>query len=365
VFCGGFAGALKIANRFRTNCPSVRILAGGPLATYIPEQLMVSGLLDYVVCGPGELATVRLLEAIERNDAATLLSIPGLATRECPRPEGYSQPVMNISNVPFPERDPLARYVHSGTLISSRGCNRHCIFCVSAGSAMATQLRSVTSIVEEVEYLMDQEAITSLVWVDDNLCIDEDRALELFRELYHMNVPPWACHARADMNLALLSEMAKAGCSEIGIGIESGNQDTLRRIGKSLDLGTVDRMAKRASSCGIGLLCYYILGHYCDTPQSMRDTLDHARHMKGTYAALVRISVNTLFPGSPQSRRADRLGLRCHASHWDEFRTDVPTVSSASFSLDDLQAAYFEACDLMSDFIGAQNAIRHWPKGEA
>jgi radical SAM superfamily enzyme YgiQ (UPF0313 family) len=210
----------------------------------------------------------------------------------------------------------------------------------------------------EIEYLRRRYSPSTFSWLDDNFAIDLDRTHSLCEALKRENVPQWGCHIRADIDCDTLSLMAEAGCVEVGIGIESGNQDVLNGIGKRLDLARVDQIAAHACTMGVGILCYYILGHYCDTPETMEDTLAHARRLKDRYGALLRISVNTLFPGSPQYVHRDRLGLCSHARRWDEYRTDWPTVSGRGFTIDDLRNSYFAAGELMGPFFEALRAAQ-------
>ena len=102
-------------------------------------------------------------------------------------------------------------------------------------------------------------------------------------------------------------------------------------------------------------LCY-ILGHYCDTPDTMMATIEHAQAMARNFAVSVSVSCNTVFPGSPQHIQREELGLKIHAADWDEYDISEPSISGRGFSIDDLREMRFRAGDLLHDYLATKNA---------
>lgn len=355
IWCGGFKDGIEIAARFRSLYPQVIVVAGGPLGSYIPSELLADSAFDFVVCGPGEIACSELVGRIPRERAARRSwseSIP-MSQRTI---DGFDSAVSDLDTLPFPDRDPDSEYAFQNTLLTSRGCNARCIFCASR-ALLRCQCRSVENIVAEVEELQSKYAGQEFLFADDNFVIEEARTLALCARLGDMGID-WGCHTRADTSERAISAMASAGCGGFGVGVESGCPEVLRRIGKGISLTSVDDTAKVISSLGVRLSCYYMLGHYCDTVRTMQQTIDHARYMYETYNANVKFSFNTAYPGSPQYTHRESLGLTIHTDDWDEYKVDRPTVSGRGFSVGELQEAFFAASELMTVFTWSAAHLR-------
>ena len=357
IWCGGYWEGTGIAHRLRWLYPHVIVVAGGPLASYIPAELLERSSFDFVVCGPGEMAFCDLVDRIPR-DRAMRESWNEAVSMDHRTINGFVNTASNLDTLPFPDRDPDSRYGVQNSLVTSRGCNAKCIFCANR-TLLGCQSRSVENVVAEVQELQAKYGGEEFVFVDDNFAIDGARTIALSQRLGHMGIA-WRCQLRADAPRRVIEAMAATGCTSFGVGVESGSPEVLRRIAKGISLQSVEGTARVAHSLGLGLTCYYMLGHYCDTVHTMRQTIDHARHMYETYGANLKFSSNTAFPGSPQYIHRDSLGLVIHATSWDDYRIDSPTVSGRGFTLDELREAFFATSDLGGAVIRTVTEVKKW-----
>jgi radical SAM superfamily enzyme YgiQ (UPF0313 family) len=70
--------------------------------------------------------------------------------------------------------------------------------------------------------------------------------------------------------------MKKAGCYRVTFGIESGNPETRRFIGKPYDLGQAKKMIKHANKIGMWTICTNIIGFPYETKRQIGDTINFA-----------------------------------------------------------------------------------------
>ncbi len=69
--------ALKTAEIVKSNLPSCKIVMGGHHPTAMPEEVLESPAVDFVIRGEGEVSMVKLARAIKHG--GTYADIPGLA----------------------------------------------------------------------------------------------------------------------------------------------------------------------------------------------------------------------------------------------------------------------------------------------
>jgi len=109
----------------------------------------------------------------------------------------------------------------------------------------------------------------------------------------------WQCPngVRIDrLTLALLKKMKKAGCYSIGLGIESGDQEMLNRIGKQLNLKIIPGVLKNLKKVGIESYAFFILGLPGETKKTAKKTIDFA--LKNPFDR-AWFNIFAPYPGSP------------------------------------------------------------------
>src|SRR5262249_17850965 len=71
----------------------------------------------------------------------------------------------------------------------------------------------------------------------------------------------------------LVDLLAAAGCTKVGFGMETGDADRLRAIGKGLDHQLILAATRRCRQAGIVVEGFFILGHEDETLGSVLDTI--------------------------------------------------------------------------------------------
>ena len=147
----------------------------------------------------------------------------------------------------------------------------------------------------------------------------------------------------------LLTELHAAGCSGIHFGIESGDPEVLRQIGKGITLEQSQQAVEAALRAGIPeVFCSFIIGHPFDTPETVRRTIKFARKLQtmamGSAGARVVCRMSTLvpFPGTPVFERAKELGVNVLLKDWTQYVVDDIILETRHLSAAALRELFFE-----------------------
>jgi anaerobic magnesium-protoporphyrin IX monomethyl ester cyclase len=104
------------------------------------------------------------------------------------------------------------------------------------------------------------------------------------------------CCTRVDqVDGEILDYMKRAGVEWIFYGVESGNQEILKRCNKNVSLNQIKRAFYLTKKAGIGTHAGIILGHLGETRRSALDTIRFLRELMPDYSGIATLIP---FPGS-------------------------------------------------------------------
>lgn len=292
--------AIELAKISKSLHPKVPVVFGGHGAFMIERKIIENVKeVDIVAMGEGEETSVDLANAVK--DGRSLKEVDGITFRTesgeavATSPRGM---IKDLDALPLPARHllPMEKYIveympkvlgkemFKGTpLISSRGCPFLCVFCAASKFyGHNWRPRSPENVIKEISHLQEQYGnmgLNGFSFSDDNFTQDENRVIkicELMKENGLSNLR-WACESRIDaVNPELYSKMYEAGCRFVAFGIESGNEQVLRRIRKGIKKEMVRNAVKTAKKVGMKTWGYFLLGLPGDTEETMMETLDFA-----------------------------------------------------------------------------------------
>lgn len=229
--------AVDLARNAREGlCGSVRIVMGGHAATYVSARILGSEVVDCVVMYEGELTSVDVCKRMATGEDWTNVSgISYLRDGQVIVNQARRRP--DIEKLPFPLRDSLRLLLrkrkHVVSLVSSRGCDKNCVFCTNRDFFGPWRSRSPQSVVDELEYLCKSYAVTSVDFQDATFIGPgqggERRAFEIADEIISRKLSiGFRISCTADsVQLPLFKRLTEAGLDGVNIGIESGTQAAL------------------------------------------------------------------------------------------------------------------------------------------
>lgn len=281
--------SVKYARRIREKFKG-HLICGGHHPSALPQQMLDIGY-DQVVIGEGENAIIGIVKEGITDELI------------------YAEDVSffhGVDEYPFPDYTGLK---YSGVLgisiVTSRGCPNRCTFCASTNFwHHKYKMRSVENVLTEVEK-RKSEGFKTWIFHDDNFTAHRKRVLDICAGLDGRYT--WKTVSRAeDLDNDLCSEMYRAGCREVYLGIESMSQDALDRCQKNT---TVEKMIKgiqAAEGNKIKTFCLFLIGLPGDTLKNIEETRLNRRKVR-----MSRIGTNIawIVPGTEIYRKAKERGF--------------------------------------------------------
>ncbi|MBW1816535.1 MAG: cobalamin-dependent protein [Deltaproteobacteria bacterium] len=272
VFHANRWGAVDIARIAKKLDPKVKVVFGGPGATFLWEHFLTHfPEIDFVVPGEGERSFAALVDAVGQGHPAA--GIKGIAYRASAKPVRTEDPppIENPDELPDP-----ARYFTFEHVASSRGCPWNCTFCGSPRFwGRKVRFHSPAYFVDQLERLY-RKGVTFFFFSDDTFALKEARVIEICRRIIEkgLNIT-WVAISRVEnVSEDMFYWMRKAGCIQISYGIESGSEEIRALLNKNLDARQIRRAFALTQRYGILARAYFIYGCPRETDETIRETLD-------------------------------------------------------------------------------------------
>lgn len=305
-----FFRAIELAQIARKNS-NAKIVLGGVHASALPEFIIetYSDLIDCLVRGEGEITMLELIKAYQKNSG--LEAIKGIVYKKDnkiianePRPF-----IEDLDSVPFPARDLIpqklfwpnlhnSRYKNCLSILTSRGCPFNCSFCAARIiSGRKYRMHSVDYVLEEMEMLKKDYNAQQLLITDDTFTINHERLEEICRGMIKKGLGlKWFCFAQVNtVNKEILKLMKQAGCYNIGFGVESADEEILKKMGKPIKPEQALKTIRTANEIGLKTQAFYIFGTPGETKEQMERTIKFAKRVNST---LVFFNMLVPYPGT-------------------------------------------------------------------
>lgn len=265
--------AMEIAQKIKHLNQEIHITVGGHFATFSHREILESTVcINSVVRGEGEITIYKLYHSIinkirlDTIDGITFRRINGEIIVNNP-----SELIANLDSIPWPERDTLSilmqnKHPWPTQLTTSRGCYANCSFCdIRAFSGTLWRARSVTDIVDEIEYLQKNYGSNCFRFTDDEFIGPKPygpmRAFEFANEVIKRGLKvKFMIDARAHMvEEKLFTILKEAGVIDCLIGIESGVDRILKLYNKGVSVRTNENAIRILHKLHISLNLAFIM----------------------------------------------------------------------------------------------------------
>lgn len=292
----------------------ITIAKGAHFLTDNFDILLKHKAIDLLIIGEAEETFKEILE-----DKKPYAKITGLYYRDkrLPKFSGKRNFIKNLDNIPFPARDlvdnNLFRRPDTGEVQAiikvSRGCPHHCFFCLATPvSGAKVRLRTPENIIEEITECVEKYKIKNFLFWSDFFNADRDWTMDLCQKLIDskLNIT-WSSNTRADSaDLEMAKLMYKSGCRLVSIGVESGSQFILDKIGKKITLDQIKSTVKIFKRAKIKTYNYFVLGLPWEDEKTADDTINFAKMLNSDF---VSFYTATPLPGTRFYNYAKENGL--------------------------------------------------------
>jgi len=290
--------------------PKALHIAGGTHVNLFPDKSLQ--VFDSIVLGEGEEIVVQIIKDVLNRDLKHIYK---------------NAKLIDLNSYPYPLRKylNLRAIVDKGLLrgsnissygtnvLFSRGCSFQCKFCANLNYG-PVRYRAPKLVEQEIEYLKKEYGVTVLALKDDNaIPLNKKIAKSFLESIGNTNVK-WRGQSRANgISEDIVKIAAEAGCSDLGIGIESVSTKVLKIINKKIDLGKAKEYIEILKKHGIGTRLHFILGLPGEPNDIASRTLDFINEAD---PKSVILTVFTPLPGSEIFNSPKKFGIKNINPNW-------------------------------------------------
>lgn len=317
-------GLVTLSKLVKNISPEIIIGVGGPHLTVYPRESLSNKSFDFGVYGEGESTILEVLERIQKGRG--LDGVKGCIFRKNgkivinpPR-----EAIDDLDSIPFPAIDLLLYKKYFAlsvrhpffTMITSRGCPYTCKFCFQ-GYLGRYRARSPENVVEEMEVLVNKYKVQEIVIFDETFAVEEKRAVKICELINKKRLKfKWDIRTRVDLlNKEVLEFLKSGNCHRIHLGIESGNQEILDKMGKGISILEIKEKIKLAKKFGFELRGYFMLAYPGETERSIRKTIEFAKSLSLDWASF---TITIGLPGTTIYKEALEKGY-FYIDYWREY----------------------------------------------
>jgi anaerobic magnesium-protoporphyrin IX monomethyl ester cyclase len=277
-------------------------IAGGIHPTVAPED--ISPYVDGVCIGEGEGPILDLVRGREPSTIKNLwIRKNETVVKNAPRPL-----IEDLDSYPFSDRE-LFNYQrslnedHRADFLVGRGCPFCCTYCINnrlhkLAPGRYVRLRSVKNAIDEIKEVTSQyNAIESICFQDDTFALKKSWLSE-FCLAYKREIDlPFACNLRVGVaDQESIEMLAYAGCNEVRVGVEQGNEKLRRTV---LKRKMTNQQIIKTFNClkkvGINVFAYNMIGIPGETEDKIQDTINLNRKLDSDK---MHVSIFRPYPGT-------------------------------------------------------------------
>jgi radical SAM superfamily enzyme YgiQ (UPF0313 family) len=290
---------IRVGKKLKEILSQSFIVMVGTHVSALPEETLLKGASIDAIARREYEYTIRELASILKEKRFSLLEeedfkkIAGLSFRSNGKVmHNPDRPyIKNLDELPWVSRtykkhlqiqdyfNPNALYPMV-TLITSRGCPFRCSFCVypQTFTGRGYRFRSIEDILDEMEFVIREfPEAKSIFFEDDTLTANKKRCLELADAIIERGIKvQWTANSRIDLDMETMLKIKAAGCRELCVGFESGDQAILNSMKKGIKVERMFQFMKDAREAGIFIHGCFMVGFAGETEESIKKTIDLA-----------------------------------------------------------------------------------------
>lgn len=337
--------SLYIAKEIKKRNPETKILIGGPEVNEDNPYVLGEEGYDIAVSGEAEHSFRNLMRTILSGS-----SLEGLENVAYRKENGKLTSFGKQAQANFPLTDFPSPYTtghlqvdprRSTYLETVRGCKSQCTYCFYPKSSQNLRTLDIPETIRLISNLKEKGA-RELVFLDPTFnhrpgfenfldaiaLVNSDGQMSMFAELRSEGVTP-----------KIATKLRKAGFTRVELGLQSVNEETLKRVKRYGSPHKVAEVAKMLAGEGMELLLDLIIGLPGDKPDDVERGIHFfLEHGLGEWVQAFPLSV---LPGTAMRRDAEKEGL--------SFMPTPPyrIIQTPTFSPRDLTESLYFAEDLL------------------
>jgi radical SAM superfamily enzyme YgiQ (UPF0313 family) len=284
------------------------VVLGGAGYSIFPESALAFLRADIGIQGEGEIAFPALLSWLETGGGTAAPPGVYLPNRAATAPT-Y---VEDLDALPLPEPRLWLHSTDGAARVpvqSRRGCPLDCSYCsTSAIDGKPVRKRSPASVVAWMAEMYTR-GFRNFHFVDNTFNLPPSYAKNLCRKLIEsgLDLDWWAIIYPRWVDLELVQLMAKAGCTQVSLGFESGSESILQKLNKRFNRKDVQIISEMFADVGIQRIGFLLLGGPGETKATVEESLGFAESL---HLDSLKITVGMrIYPNTPLASVAVAEGI--------------------------------------------------------
>lgn len=281
---------LSIAKEILPNV--ITIAKGAHFLTSNTDILYNYKSLDLIIVGEAEKTLKEILEGKPYHRIKGLCYRDGFAAKYT----GKRPLIQDLDKLPFPARHLIDNNLFrrpdnnkvQAIIKVSRGCPNHCFFCLATPvSGAKVRGRSAENIIEEIEECIEKYEIKNFLFWSDIFNFDREWLMDLCEKIIESDLKiTWSANMRADnVDEEMAELMYESGCRLVSIGVESGSQYILDKIGKKITIEEIRKAVKIFKAAKIKIYNYFVIGLPWDNETTIEETIEFAIALNSDFAS--------------------------------------------------------------------------------
>jgi anaerobic magnesium-protoporphyrin IX monomethyl ester cyclase len=327
---------LEILEFIRNHNKSAKIIIGGPFVATKARTLEPAGLLYllrsmgadvYVNSSQGEATLVQLLKAFKQDHNPELTPIPNIYIKN--NDDYVSTPIQMEDNNLCENMVNWSLFPDAGNYVNIRtgiSCPFSCSFCGFPEHAGKYQTAKVEAVEKELTSLENLGTVQSIHFVDDTFNVPPERFKQILRMMIKNKYSfKWNAFFRcqyADREMVEL--MKESGCESAFLGLESGNDQILKNMNKSVNVEKYLKGIELLKEYSITTLGNFIIGFPGETDQTVKETKQFIRECGIDF---YRAQLWYCEPITPIYRQKEKFGIKGEHFEWSHNTMDSRTAS--------------------------------------
>ena len=318
--------AAYIAQKVKDQLPKACNIIGGVHVSAIPERTMEEfPMFDIGVIGEGEETLLDIVKTLSEKKELVEPSGTIFRTASGELKRGpVRQRILNQDELPMPAWD-LLPPAKTYFVQSMRGCPLNCVFCMNPNGRVARK-RSVELVMEELEYIINSFNPDTISFGDELFSVDIPRTKTLLDAMTEARIGDrvdWdvQTHVRfVDDEMFQKFKLAKV--TRVEMGIETGDEMALKKMGKGTDLPMIEKAFQLAVKHEVPFGTFFLIGQPDETVKSILSTIRLAVKMN---PHLPMFGLMTPYPGTAVGNMAAKGegGYKLLSTNWDDYNKQI------------------------------------------
>ena len=290
---------------------SAPIILGGAGFSILPQPILDYLKADIGVQGEGEIVFPELLKRLTSGES--IGELPGVFRLGKPAPvrRSYSK---DLDSFILPAPSMLARSLYGAKdapvpIQTRRGCPLSCAYCSTPLiEGRQVRWRAPESVVSWMMAWIES-GFSKFYFVDNTFNLPPSYAINLCSKIIAANLKvSWRCILfPGGLDAKLIELLARAGCTEVSLGFESGSRTILNQMKKQFSLDEVRKASNLLKQHGIRRMGFLLLGGPGETKETVEESLAFAESLE---LDSLKLSIGIrIYPHTDLAIQAEHEGL--------------------------------------------------------